>query len=109
MNFETVPAGRARRFDSRFIAAVWMVACATLTASHAHAATYYVNRGSAACSNSGPGSQDKPFCSIGPAMANAGPGVKVIVSPGIYREQVSVSASGAQGSPFVIRADGLVI
>ena len=96
------------RIDSRIIAAAWFL-CASLPASGARAATYYVNRASSTCSNSGPGTQDRPFCSISAAMTNGGPGVKIIVAAGTYREKVSVSASGAQGSPFVFRAEGAVI
>ncbi len=69
------------------------------------AATYYVDNGSASCSNSGPGTQAIPYCSITAALtAHSGPGTTILVKPGIYRETVTVPSSGSPSSPFVIQA-----
>src|SRR5690349_20163324 len=78
-----------------------------LLGSAAHAQTYYVNGSSGTCSNTGAGTQTQPYCTIGAAMAaHNGPGVTIIVMPGTYREQITVPASGAAGSPFVFQASG---
>jgi hypothetical protein len=54
----------------------------------------------------GAGTPAAPFCEIGSAAAVAAPGDTVNVAPGVYREQVSVPASGAAGSPILYRATG---
>ena len=71
------------------------------------AGTFYVDGSSPTCSPSGPGTEANPYCSITAALsAVAGPGTTIYVKPGVYREQVSVSASGTAGSPLVIEALG---
>jgi parallel beta-helix repeat protein len=73
----------------------------------AHAATYYVDNGSGSCSPSGPGTEAQPYCTISAAVAaHNGPGVTILVKPGLYREQVNVNASGTSSSSFVIQALG---
>ena len=73
----------------------------------AHAATYYVDNGSGSCSPSGPHAEAQPHCTIGAAVAaHNGPGVTILVKPGLYREQVNVNASGTSSSSFVIQALG---
>ena len=70
----------------------------------AMAAVYYVDAG-ASCSSSGPGTEGQPYCTITSAMnAHNGPGVTIVVKPGVYHEQVTVPSSGASGSPFVLQA-----
>jgi parallel beta-helix repeat protein len=51
------------------------------------------------------------YTSINTAVdAVLGPGVTINVSPGTYREQVTIeSASGSQGSPGILRANGGVV
>jgi len=71
------------------------------------AQTYYVDAQCPTCSASGPGTEAEPYCTImGAVSAHQGPGVVVVVKPGLYRELVTVSASGTSTSPFVIRAAG---
>ena len=78
--------------------------------ARALAATYYVDNGNASCSNSGPGTLAQPYCTIAAAIAaHNGPSATIIVMPGIYRETVTVPASGSTGNPFEIRAQGAVI
>ncbi|HXS81394.1 MAG TPA: right-handed parallel beta-helix repeat-containing protein [Methylomirabilota bacterium] len=75
--------------------------------SAAHAQTFYVDALSGSCSNSGAGTEAQPYCTITAAVtAHKGAGITIMVKPGIYREQVTVPASGASGSPFVIQAAG---
>ncbi len=69
--------------------------------------TVYVDNQSAACSLTGPGTEASPFCTITSAMtAFKGAGITIVVKPGIYREQVTIPASGGAGSPFVFQARG---
>jgi parallel beta helix pectate lyase-like protein/flagellar hook capping protein FlgD/Big-like domain-containing protein len=83
------------------------LALSTALAASASAQTFYVDNQSAACSNVGTGTELQPYCTIGAAMAaHNGPGVTILVKPGVYREQVTLPASGVSGNPFVIRATG---
>jgi parallel beta-helix repeat protein len=92
------------RFAAR-ACALWIALCAA--ASPAGAATYYVDNQSPDASPSGPGTPAQPYATITAAVAaHAGPGTTILVRPGLYREQVSITASGADGDPFVIRAEG---
>ena len=76
-------------------------------APSARASTYYVDHASSSCSNTGSGSSSQPYCSISAAVtARAGAGNTIVVKPGVYREQVTVSASGTASSPFVLQASG---
>ena len=71
------------------------------------AATVYVDNGSTSCSDAGPGTEAQPYCTISAAiLANKGPGVTVYVKPGVYRESVTIPASGASGNPYVLKALG---
>ena len=79
----------------------------TALGSAAHAQTFYVDAVNGLCSNAGAGTEAQPYCSIAAALsAHNGPGVTIVVKPGVYREQVTIPASGAAGSPFVIMASG---
>lgn len=73
----------------------------------ATAATYYVDASSPTCSPTGPGTEAQPYCTISQAVnLRAQAGNTILVKPGIYREQVTVRASGTQGNPIVLRATG---
>ncbi len=83
------------------------VAVAFLVPATAAAQIYYVDQSSASCSNTGPGTEAQPYCTITSAInARGAPGVTIRVKPGTYREQVTVNTSGAAGSPLVIEAVG---
>src|SRR5262245_38551613 len=76
--------------------------------SPAGAATFYVDRANPNCTSSGPnaGTELTPYCTIQTAVNQRGvAGNTIIVRPGIYREQVSLT-SGAAGSPLVLQAAG---
>ena len=62
--------------------------------------TLYVDQRSRNCSDGGPGTTAQPFCRIGPASARVIAGQTVRVSPGTYRETVTVSRSGAPSAPI---------
>ena len=71
----------------------------------ARSATYYVDGASPLASDSNAGTAAAPYKSISAAIAARGaPGNTVLVKPAIYRETVTLGASGAAGNPFVIRA-----
>ena len=96
-----------RRLRSAVRATAPSAALLALLGSAAHAQTFYVDGQSGTCSNTGAGTELQPYCTIAAAMAaHNGPGVTIIVKPGTYREQITVPASGAAGSPFVFQASG---
>jgi pectin methylesterase-like acyl-CoA thioesterase len=80
----------------------------TVAAGDARAAgTYYVDGSNPSCSNTGPGTQGTPYCTISAAVAaQAGPGTTIKIAPGTYREQVTIPTSGTAGSPLVIEGTG---
>lgn len=79
---------------------------ATLTSMPLMASTWYVDNADPACTNAGPGDAQKPFCAIQTAAKRARAGDKVLVSPGDYREQVTLRYSGTPASPIVFQATG---
>jgi parallel beta-helix repeat protein len=93
---------------------VLAVAFAFALAPHAAraAGTFYVDNSglTAPCSNTGPGTEEQPFCTISAALTKVGgPGTTIFVKAGTYREQVTVPVSGASGDPLAIRTLGEVI
>src|SRR6185503_18081395 len=66
----------------------------------AHAQTYYVDNQSPNASPAGPGTEANPYSTIASALAaRKGPGITVVVKPGLYREDVAIPASGVEGNP----------
>jgi parallel beta-helix repeat protein len=63
--------------------------------------TLFVDRSTRICSDSGPGTAERPFCLIGEAAAVARPGQTVLVASGTYNEVVTVRRSGTQSAPIV--------
>jgi parallel beta-helix repeat protein len=104
MAYDTQARKRGR---ARFTATVLSLAFLTILTGTAGAATYYVDNQNPAASDAGPGTPATPYRTISAAVSqHGGPGTTILVSPGTYREQVSVSASGASGQPFVLHATG---
>jgi hypothetical protein len=104
MAYDTQARARGR---GRFIATVLPLALLTILTGTAGAATYYVDNQNPAATDAGPGTPATPYRTISAAVTqHGGPGTTILVSPGTYREQVSVSASGASGQPFVLHATG---
>ncbi|HEX5115122.1 MAG TPA: PKD domain-containing protein, partial [Pseudonocardiaceae bacterium] len=63
--------------------------------------------GGAGCSNTGPGSQSTPFCTIQAAAAVVLPGQTVHVATGEYNGPITITRSGEQGAPITfVKADG---
>lgn len=71
-------------------------------------ATLHVDQNNAQCTNSGSGTEQQPFCTIGAAAAQVTAGDTVLVHSGIYNEQVNVPTSGTQSAPIVFDAVGAV-
>jgi parallel beta-helix repeat protein len=92
---------------ARFLPATLLLSafllCALLLSSPAAAAgsTLYVDRGNSACSDTGPGSQTTPFCTITAAASKSQPGDTVQVAAGTYPENVSITKSGTAAAPIV--------
>ncbi|MEV6682737.1 PKD domain-containing protein [Streptomyces erythrochromogenes] len=78
------------------------------TAAAAETPTYlFVDNASAAgCSDSGPGSDAQPFCTISAATKIVLPGQTVRISPGrAYNENVVINRSGQPGKPITLVSD----
>src|SRR5580693_2418429 len=89
----------------RGAAATLLAIAATVGAASSAAAqptTWYV--GGANCSDSGPGTQSQPFCTISAAASVAVAGQTVLVSSGTYQENVTPANSGTSGSPITFQA-----
>lgn len=77
-----------------------------LSANPVFAKNRYVDKNNSTCSNTGPGSQTTPYCSIGAANLKAVAGDTVIVASGNYPERVSVANSGTASAPIVFTVAG---
>jgi parallel beta-helix repeat protein len=66
--------------------------------------TLYVDRVNPSCSDSGSGTIDAPYCTIGAAAHVVGAGQTVQVAGGSYPEAVTVSTSGTSSAPIVFTA-----
>jgi parallel beta-helix repeat protein len=64
--------------------------------------TLYV--GGAACSDSGQGTLDQPYCTISKAASRVAPGQAVQVADGTYPESVTLKISGTATAPIVFAA-----
>ena len=76
--------------------------------SLAAGATLHVDQNNAQCTNSGSGTEQQPFCTIGAAAGQVAAGDTVLVQSGIYNEAVTVPSSGTSGAPIVFNAVGAV-
>lgn len=98
-------AGRIRKGRIPMVAAsvaVVLICLGPTSTASATATTLYVDGSN--CSNSGPGTQSQPFCTISEGAQVAAPGDTVLVSPGTYQEDVKPPNSGAPGSPITFQA-----
>ncbi|MGH7740584.1 MAG: right-handed parallel beta-helix repeat-containing protein [Candidatus Eiseniibacteriota bacterium] len=68
---------------------------------------YFVDNSGASCSDTGPGTEAQPYCTISAALlAHHGASTTIYVKPGVYREQVTVPLAGSAANPLVIQAFG---
>ncbi|MFC0005196.1 right-handed parallel beta-helix repeat-containing protein [Micromonospora siamensis] len=80
-----------------------------LSASPAQASDYtylYVSQTSEFCSDTGTGTQNNPFCTIGAAAATVRAGQVVEIGPGTYLERVTVPRSGTLDLPITFQTSG---
>jgi hypothetical protein len=75
------------------------------TGTYLYVDNYDVN-GDSVCSDSGPGSESDPFCTIAKAASVVQPGETVVVEPGTYKSSVTISAQGTQQEPITFDAIG---
>jgi hypothetical protein len=70
--------------------------------------TLYVNNAPTAnCSDSGTGTQSRPYCTISAAVAVVAPGQTVLIANTYsYSEHVTIARSGTPDKPITVRADG---
>ncbi len=101
-----VPGRRARAKVLIMTVAGLLAAGFVVTAARdGRADTFYVNNQSPVSSSAGPGSLAAPYSTISAALAaHHAAGTIIVVLPGVYREQVTVPASGVQGNPIVLKA-----
>jgi len=83
--------------------AAYLISC---FCSFSMAADYWVDQRHKEASDANPGTQEKPWLTVGKAAATLGPGDSVVVRPGIYREAVQPKNSGTNDKPIVYRAEG---
>jgi parallel beta-helix repeat protein len=83
---------------------VLVVSMAVAAPAHASGTTLYVDQNNPACSDTGPGSWDVPFCTIQAGASHAVAGATVQVAAGTYRERVAVPNSGSATTPIVFQA-----
>lgn len=67
-------------------------------------AVYHVDQNHPAASDDNPGTAERPWKTISKAAATLGPGDRVIVHAGLYREYVEPRNSGEPGAPIVYEA-----
>jgi parallel beta helix pectate lyase-like protein len=82
--------------------ALWLAAAVP---GGALAAERYVDGNGAAADDSGPGTSERPWKTIGRAARDAQPGDVVSIRTGVYRERVVIERSGTAEKPICFRPD----
>lgn len=73
-------------------------------AATAQASTHVVDNQHPAAADTNPGTREAPLRTISAAASRAVAGDEVLVRPGLYRERVTLTNSGAPGKPIVFRS-----
>ncbi|MFC1634847.1 LamG-like jellyroll fold domain-containing protein [Planctomycetota bacterium] len=76
----------------------------TMTTDAFWAAAYYVDGGKRSASDSNPGTEARPWKTIGRGVQSLQPGDTLLIKAGIYRETVNLHRSGTQADPIRIWA-----
>jgi hypothetical protein len=71
----------------------------------AQGALLVVDNGDRRAADTNPGTREAPLKTISAAAARAVAGDEVLVRPGLYRESVTLTNSGAPGKPIVFRSE----
>lgn len=93
------------------VSAALSIALVGLTPLAVHAncstpTTYYVADSPSTCSDSGPGTQTDPFCTVSHAAATATvPGDTVLIGQGGYTGEIDIAASGTAAAPITFEAE----
>jgi hypothetical protein len=66
---------------------------------------YHVDQGHPSAADTNPGTPEAPLKTVSAAAARAVAGDTVRVQPGVYRESVTLTNSGAPGRPIVFRSE----
>ena len=97
----------SRRLTRRLVVFATALGILLTASPPAGAATVIrVNKNAANCSDAGPGTAQRPLCTIGAGAARAVAGDTVLVASGVYSEEVDVPRSGTAANPIVIAAVG---
>ena len=112
MHDTSISTDRARRCAApaphacaRVRGLVWSTALLAVCATAAGAATYYVDAANPGATDSGPGTLTTPYRTIQAAVSSrASAGNTIVVRPAIYRESVTISASGSSSNRIVLQA-----
>jgi parallel beta-helix repeat protein len=78
--------------------------CLILPQSVSWAATYYVDGGNSAARDTNPGTEARPWKTIGRGVQSLQPGDTLLIKAGTYRETVILRRSGTEANPIRIRA-----
>ncbi|HKN97067.1 MAG TPA: right-handed parallel beta-helix repeat-containing protein, partial [Pseudonocardiaceae bacterium] len=92
-----------RRLVTLFIAGALAAGSATTFGATVVPTDLFVDDALGACSDTGPGSADTPYCSIQAAANAVLPGQTVHIAAGQYAGQVDITRSGTQGSPITFQ------
>jgi hypothetical protein len=76
-----------------------------LSTASLHAREFYVSQQHPQAADTAAGTREAPLKTISAAAKMVAPGDTVIVAPGIYRESVTLTNSGAAGKPIVFRSE----
>ncbi len=74
------------------------------TVGHLYGAQYFVDTKAATANDSGPGAKEQPFKTISAGAEKLRSGDTLTIKAGVYREQVTVKASGTADAPITIQA-----
>ncbi len=75
-----------------------------LYSSFSFARVFFVDQNSPFASDNNPGTETLPFKTISRAVKRLKPGDKVFIKAGVYREAITIKASGTPEKPIVISA-----
>jgi hypothetical protein len=83
---------------------LWVVGVGLAPIGSLSAADYEVAQQHPQAGDDGPGTTDRPWKTLGKAAETAGPGDVVVIRGGVYRERVTVKASGTAQAPIRFQA-----
>ncbi|MFJ5883934.1 PKD domain-containing protein [Kitasatospora cineracea] len=91
---------RSRRVAAAAVTVLAATGVLPAATAAAQTSDLWVDRSSANCADSGPGSEAAPFCTVSAAARTAGPGQTVHIARGAYGEDVVLTRSGTADKPI---------